>query len=219
MFHMSRLGRFCIPHYPCNRFFRTLWVRMALQPFYTVKISLNLEAVNLPHLWLNHSWLFDCYWVFSYTRLIWSSDKSRESVRTWLSIAKSGSGSHEFLKLLAKSFKVRTADSSNCLHFFCLESNSSTKHDLGITVCTSLNKSFIRFLWFCNALHLYLYCHHPKILLSFCSFFSCFFWLLRCFFQISFICKSKFRNFIRHYLFFSTRDFPCCWNTCASWVR
>ena len=120
--------------------------------FCTVKNSLNLETVNLTHLWLNHSWLFVC----SYTLLIWSSDKSSESVKTWLSIAKSSSGSHESLNLLARSFKVGTADYSNCLYFFCLESISSTKHDVGIMVSTSLKISFLTFLWFCNALYLYL---------------------------------------------------------------
>ena len=104
MLHLPRLGRLCIPHYLCNKFFRTLWVRMAL--FAQLKIFLNLEAVNLPHLWLNHSWLFNCAWVFLSTLLSWSSDESSESVKTWLSIVKLSSGSHGSLKLLARSFKV-----------------------------------------------------------------------------------------------------------------
>ena len=79
-----------------------------------------------------------------------------------------------------------------------MESISSTKHDVEIMVCISLNHFFLLAI-----------CYQPKILLSCCSFFSCFLWLLCCFFQISFICKNKFRNFIRDYLFFSTRDIPC----------
>ena len=146
MFHLPCEHWLLITHYCCNRYSRHKY-EMSFCIFSTkFFISLNLDKVIRPCLWLIQNVDFDWSIVCWYIELIYCAVSKIESANISVRLETSSSGSQPSMNDSANSMIVGTLICHFSALTFCPVINS-TKHDLGTISAIASNSSFHTFLY------------------------------------------------------------------------
>ena len=134
-----------ITHYCCNEVFRAWIWNVFLQFLGQFFISLNLDEVIQPCLWLMQNVDFDWFIVCWYIELICCEVSEIELTNISVRLETSSSGSQSSMNDSANSMSVGTLIGDFSALTFCPVINS-TKHDLG-AISTIASNSSLRWVY------------------------------------------------------------------------